>query len=154
TTDPNPSNNTAKDTDTASGTPPAAGPHIVAVGTIPGFDFGLAGYNADGSLDTTGFGTNGFVDTDFGTIRDAAMAPAIQADGKILAVGFTGGTAFDFAVARYNTDGSLDTTGFGTGGKVVTDFGTNDDEARAVAIQADGKIVVAGYTHTGGQYDF
>ena len=69
---------------------------------------------------------------------------AIQADGKIVAVG-TAGHDFDnkFALARYNSNGTLDAT-FGGGGKVRTDFSAGWDGASGVAIQADGKIVVAG----------
>jgi uncharacterized delta-60 repeat protein len=99
-------------------------------------------YAAD-ELDPT-FGTGGKVTTDFGN-TDAANGVAIQADGKIIAAGDTAGAAIsDFALARYNVDGSLDAT-FGTGGKVTTDFSGMNDSGRAVAIQTDGKIVVAGY---------
>ncbi|MBA2434942.1 MAG: hypothetical protein H0V54_07660, partial [Chthoniobacterales bacterium] len=107
----------------------------------------------DGDLDPT-FGTNGKVTTDFGTIIDEARAVAVQPDGKIVTAGATvGGNFFDFALARYNTDGSLDIT-FGTGGKVTTAFNTNNDEAFAVALQADGKIVAAGFAVIGGTDDF
>jgi len=114
---------------------------IVAVGEVgvnPNLDFALARYNADGSLDTT-FGVNGLVTTEFnGT--DRARGVAIQSDGKIVAVGDDGNA--DFALARYNTDGSLDIT-FDGDGKVTTDifFG---DSAHGVAIQSDGKIVAVG----------
>jgi uncharacterized delta-60 repeat protein len=74
---------------------------------------------------------------------------AIQADGKILAAGTTyapGATTTDFALARYNPDGTLDLT-FSDDGKVITDFlEASDDDARAVAIQPDGKILVVGWT--------
>ncbi|MER6352930.1 delta-60 repeat domain-containing protein, partial [Streptomyces sp. NPDC001634] len=101
---------------------------------------------APGDLDPT-FGTGGKVLTDFG---GTDFATAVQADGKIIAVGQSDGASagdFDFALARYNTDGSLDPT-FGTGGKVTTNFGGGDG-ARAVAVQTDGKIVVAGFSNTG-----
>ena len=58
-----------------------------------------------------------------------------------------------FAVARYNPDGSLDTT-FGTGGKVVTPFGPSVDIARAIALQSDGKIIAAGSVRPGSDEDF
>jgi uncharacterized delta-60 repeat protein len=74
-----------------------------------------------------------------------ATSLALQPDGKIVVAGSSG---LDFALARYNADGSLD-AGFGSGGTVTTDFG-DWDRAPAVAIQADGKIVVAGTT--GGFY--
>ncbi len=107
-------------------------------------EFALARYNADGSLDTT-FGTDGKVFTNFAVNdNDWAYSIAIQADGKIVAGGFTSETPGSaFALARYNTDGSLDTS-FGTGGKVTTEFGPFYDEIHSIAIQADGKIVAAG----------
>jgi len=113
-------------------------------------DFLLARYNPDGSLDPS-FGTGGLVTSDVGGgSADEARGVAIQSDGKIVVVGnaAVGLTAnnlvnFDFAVARYNTDGSLDAT-FGNGGKVTTDFNGQFDRAFAVAIQSDGRIVVAG----------
>ena len=82
-------------------------------------------------------------------IRDLALQP----DGKIIAVGTTDFISLrgDFAIARYNTDGTLDTS-FDGDGKVTTDFSGGHDEARAVALQTDGKIVVGGYaTVLGGQ---
>ena len=107
-------------------------------------DFALARYDSDGSLDTT-FSTDGKVTTDFAGNADEARAVAIQPDGKIVAAGFANdGSDKNFALARYDPDGSLDTT-FGTGGKVTTDFAGKDDEAYALAIQPDGKIVLAGY---------
>lgn len=109
-------------------------------------DFAVARYNADGTLDST-FGTGGTVRTDISGGFDAATEAAIQPDGKIVAVG-TDGLAEsedtpDFAVVRYNTNGSLDET-FDTDGKLITDFANGDDGASSVVIQADGKIVVAG----------
>ncbi len=124
---------------------------IVAAGTswngTPNFAFALVRYNTDGSLDTT-FGGTGKVTTSI-VSDNQAYAVAIQGDGKIVAVGrsWTGGN-YDFALARYNTDGSLDTT-FGGTGKVTTSIGSGDDVADAVAIQGDGKIVVAGTSSTG-----
>lgn len=124
---------------------------IVVVGRVnssgsggAAFDFLLLRYNADGTLDTT-FDTDGIVTTDFGTI-DTATAVAIQADGKIVVAGISdpvGAVASDFAVARYNPNGSLDTT-FDTDGKVTTDFNALIDNPSGVAIQSDGKIVVGG----------
>ncbi|MFD5426499.1 calcium-binding protein [Streptomyces sp. NPDC127084] len=117
-------------------------------------DFALARYNTDGSLDAT-FGTGGLVTTDFGPGRsDVANAVALQTDGKIVAVGGSALVAAnDFALARYNTDGSLDAT-FGTGGRVLTDFGGDGDIASAVALQTDGKIVTAGLSNASGTFDF
>jgi uncharacterized delta-60 repeat protein len=108
---------------------------------------------ADGDLDTT-FGTGGKVTTAIGSSPDVAYSVVVQSDGKIVAVGYTGSYT-DFAVVRYNTDGSLDTT-FGTGGKVITDIGglTANDIATSVVLQSDGKIIVAGYSYQGYGYDF
>lgn len=79
------------------------------------------------------------------TFNDRAFAVAIQSDGKIVAAGdsYNGNNGWCFALVRYNSNGSLDTT-FGTGGKVLTIMGAG---ARAVAIQSDGKIVAAGYDY-------
>jgi len=100
----------------------------------------------DGDLDKS-FGVDGKVITDFLGGEDEATAVAIQGDGKIIAVGSTikavAGANRDFALARYNIDGSLDAT-FGAGGKVSTDLFGSSDVAKAVTIQADGKIVVLG----------
>src|SRR5262249_28123526 len=124
---------------------------VVTVGmttTIAGgADFAVTRHLRDGTLDPH-FGTGGKVVTPIGGERagDAATAVAIQADGKIVVAGLTtqpGGSDIDFALVRYNADGSLD-TGFGNGGKVVTSFGAETDRIHAIAIQADGKIVVAG----------
>jgi len=97
---------------------------------------------ASGDLDPT-FGSGGKVTTNFDSF-DRANAVAIQSDGKIVVAGSALTiTSNDFALARYNSDGSLDAS-FGAGGKVTTDFFGTKDEAHAVAIQDDGKIVVAG----------
>ena len=124
------------------------------------YDFALARYNpSDGSLDST-FGSGGKVLTDFsGTgSYDSVGGLAIQADGKIVAAGYSnaGDVNGDFALARYNSGGSLDST-FGSGGKVLTDFSGSGsaDNPVALAIQADGKIVAAGYSNAdNGHYDF
>ena len=119
-------------------------------------DFGLTRYNPDGTVDTS-FGKHGKVTTDFQTGgMDYGEAVAVQSDGKIVAVGrsYKTGGARDFAMARYNPDGSLD-TGFGTGGKVTTDFSSGEDRPYAIAIQPDDqKIVVVGYANTGSSNAF
>jgi uncharacterized delta-60 repeat protein len=103
----------------------------------------LVRYNADGSPDSA-FGTDGML------IRDNAniSAIALQPDGKILAAGFTFENALDkdILVVRYNVDGSVDTS-FGNSGKATSSVG-NRDFANAIALQPDGKIVVAGYVYT------
>jgi uncharacterized delta-60 repeat protein len=113
-------------------------------------EFALARYNIDGSLDQS-FGIGGMVHTRPGTAEMFAFDVAVQPDGKIVAAGYqyTAHHNHDFAVARYDPNGVLDTT-FGTNGIVIADlFGTSDDIAYAMSIQTNGRIVVAGRT---GQY--
>lgn len=106
---------------------------------------------APGDLDPT-FGTEGRVLTDFGG-HDQATALAREADGRIVAVGATDAEGtFEFAVARYRKDGSLDRS-FGGDGKVATDFGESG-VAFAVAVQKDGRIVVAGEAKVNGRTSF
>lgn len=119
------------------------------------FDFAVLRYTPTGALDNT-FGSGGIVTTDFGTNDDYARAIALQPDGKIVVAGYGGiGTVYNFVVARYDPTGTLDPT-FGTGGKVTTAVGSFGSLGQAVAIQPDGKIVVAGYSEVNGlnQTDF
>ena len=108
-------------------------------------DFELVRLQRDGAIDTT-FGTNGKVTTAVSTGTDIANAVAIQPDGKIVVAGSVdvAPKGKSFAVVRYNADGSLDGT-FGTDGKVITSFGSQSDEAFAVVVQPDGKIVLGGH---------
>src|SRR5205085_1470565 len=79
---------------------------------------------------------------------------ALQTNGKIVVAGYiVNGSDDDFLVERHNADGSLDST-FGIGGIITTDFAGSYDQATAVALQSDGKIVVAGEAYTGASYDF
>ncbi|MCK0155512.1 hypothetical protein MWU49_17490 [Alcanivorax sp. S6407] len=110
-----------------------------------GIDFALVRYNSDGTVDS-GFADNGIAVHNLagGAGTDIATGLAIQGDGKILAAGRADtGSDYDFAVARFNTDGSLD-SGFGTTGAVLTDMGGINDFGAAVIVQPDGKMVVAG----------
>ena len=128
---------------------PADGKLIAAGSSINGTndDFALVRYNPNGTLDGT-FGTGGIVTTDFGSSFDYIEGLALQSDGKIVAAGsIFNGSTFRFALARYNPNGTLDDT-FGTGGRVTTSFTNIDDLARAVVLQPDGKIIVAGEADT------
>jgi uncharacterized delta-60 repeat protein len=110
-------------------------------------DFALARYNPDGSLDAS-FGSGGKVTTDFAAGHDVATALAVQADGKLVAAGYSldfFGTPLGFALARYHPDGSLDAS-FGSGGKVLTG---GLDRANALAVQGDGRLVAAGVARSG-----
>ena len=127
------------------------------IGEASDTDFALARYNPDGTPDTT-FGSGGQVSTDFVGMEDDAFSILIQPDGKIVAVGSANSSAtfYDFAAARYLSNGTIDTT-FGVSGKVQTDFGDqNFDRARSAALQPDGKIVAAGFaiSHGGGVQNF
>jgi uncharacterized delta-60 repeat protein len=112
-------------------------------------DFALARYHPDGSPDL-GFGNGGQVSTDFEDLNDDAFAALIRPDGRIVLVGSARDplSDYDFAAARYLSDGRLDRT-FGVRGKVRTDFGADGfDRARAAVLQADGRIVAAGFATT------
>jgi uncharacterized delta-60 repeat protein len=114
---------------------------VAGYATDPGGsdDFAVVRYNPDGSPDGS-FGTGGIVTTGISGGDARANSVVLQSDGKIVVAGTNGND--DFAVARYTTAGSLDTT-FGTGGIVTTDI-DDEDEANSVVLQSDGKIVVAG----------
>jgi uncharacterized delta-60 repeat protein len=113
----------------------------------------LIRYNSNGSIDNS-FGVNGKVLTNFANVSCSLKALALQPDGKIVAVGYTldkaitANTKTDFAIVRYNANGSLDTS-FDGDGRVTTDFDSAIDIAYALAIQTDGKIVVAGDSRQG-----
>ena len=114
--------------------------------------FALARYNANGSLDAS-FDGDGIVATAIGAGPDPSYRSVLQPDGKIVvAGGFFDGTLYQFALARYNTDGSPDTS-FDGDGKVTTDFGTGHDFGRSVAVQPDGKIVMVGNSWNGAIYE-
>ncbi|HEV3006057.1 MAG TPA: delta-60 repeat domain-containing protein [Pirellulales bacterium] len=107
-------------------------------------DFTLVRYNTDGTFDTS-FGNGGIVVTSIGTGPSSAYGEAIQPDGRIVVVGYArSGGPNEFALARYNANGSLDAS-FGSGGTVITGFAGLNDRANAVVLQGDGKIVAVGY---------
>ena len=123
-------------------------------GVYPVLDFFVARFTADGDLDTT-FSFDGKTTIDFGGNTDTCGGIAVQADGKIVVAGTTepdGDPNADFAVARLNADGSLDTATFGAGtGKTVVAFdlgGSNADFGASLALKSNGKIVVGGYVAT------
>ncbi len=143
------------DSDMANGVAIQNDGKIVAAGSGGnggGNDFSVVRYNTDGSLDSS-FGTNGKVITDTGGDHDEASSIAIQENAKIVVAGgrmFAG--AFDFVVVRYNTDGTPDSS-FGTSGIVTTNI-SGYSAVKSVAIQSDGKIVVAGIGESSSGYNF
>ena len=126
---------------------------IVVAGSASNQQFlGLARLNANGSLDTT-FDQDGIATADFGGNLEGARGIAIDSDGKIIVAGYTnaGKGNGDFALARFNADGSLDTSfGPNGNGKLTTDWFSEKkgDTANSIAIQANGKILVAGKTYS------
>lgn len=165
---------TSFDGDGSAQTPVGSGGHandvlvqpdgkIVAVGNSSGSiannpDFSLVRYNADGSLDSAGFGTGGktvlYVGgcSPFNGYFGDAEAVARQPDGKLVVAGYAGfpqtncssSLRQDFVVARFNSDGTVDSD-FGTGGRVHTPVGTDDSAGRALTLEPDGTIDVGGY---------
>src|SRR5439155_1219565 len=128
---------------------------LVAAGSdVSQSAFALVRYNANGSLDPT-FGMSGTASTPIGIDTSGASALVLQSDGKLVAAGnaWKDSVDADFAVVRYNTNGSLDAT-FGAGGKVTTSIGSDEDDAYALALQPDGKLVAAGVTLNGFRWDF
>jgi uncharacterized delta-60 repeat protein/uncharacterized repeat protein (TIGR01451 family) len=119
-------------------------------------EFALVRYNYDGTLDAT-FGAGGKVVTDFNGASDRVWGLALQPDGKIVAAGETVSLVFpgtnDIAVARYNADGTLDTT-FGGTGKVTTDHGGGASNAAYAVAVSGTNIIVAGYEAVSGNNDF
>ncbi|MBO9203686.1 MULTISPECIES: T9SS type A sorting domain-containing protein [Niastella] len=136
------------------------------------YDFGTAmAFTSDGKILVAGYTQNddyflvvrytkaGILDNSFGTggvvrVRSEdgpggnsarGYGMALQPDGKIVVAGWNWPTNKDFCVMRFNEDGSFDNS-FGTDGKVTTNLGPGNDEARNVAIQNDGKIVVTGFS--------
>jgi uncharacterized delta-60 repeat protein len=136
---------------------------LVAGGAFPLFTFlgnmELVRYNPDGTLDA-GFGNGGIVPTVF-PHGSYAFELALQTDGKIVAAGTDyvnfsseANSDTDFALARYNADGSPDAS-FGNGGQVTTDFEKLNDDAFAVLLRADGRIVAVGSSRDRlSDYDF
>lgn len=108
----------------------------IAIGAVGAF----ASLAQAASLDST-FGSAGIASTAFGNYGAAARV-VVQADGRIVAAGQT--ALGEFALARYTTSGALDTSFNGTGKVVTAPSGSCSGQARALALQADGKIVVAG----------
>jgi uncharacterized delta-60 repeat protein len=140
--------------DVGSGIAVQADGKIVVVGTSNSgsgnSEFAVARLNDDGSLDNS-FDGDGMVTTSFTTPGDdVGSGIAVQADGRVVVVGTSnsGSGNSEFAVARFNDDGSLDNS-FGVGGLVTTSFSGGDDVGSGIAVQADGRVVVVGTSDNG-----
>jgi uncharacterized delta-60 repeat protein len=126
-------------------------------------DFCVARLNSDGALDASFDGPSGAGNGKFllpiGTINDTATALALQPDGKVVIAGYcSNGSNDDFCIARLNPDGTLDVSFDGPGGagngKFLLPIGAGNDQTTALALQPDGKIVIAGYCSNGFGFDF
>jgi uncharacterized delta-60 repeat protein len=129
---------------------------IVVAGVVasPPYDrWAVARYNPDGTLDTT-FSHDGMLTTDFGANAEA-HAVTVLPNNDVVVGGFADetSTGLDFALARYTDKGKLDPS-FGAGGIVTTDLVGGDDEINGLVRQANGKLVVAGDTSSGGIEEF
>jgi uncharacterized delta-60 repeat protein len=123
---------------------------VVAGTTFNGLnnDILVVRVNSDGTIDNT-FDGDGIAITDINLSVDYGRDVTVQTDGKIVVAGSTDDVStLDFAVLRYNTDGTLDNT-FDGDGIAITDINSNDDYARSITLQTDGKIIVAGYAYLG-----
>jgi len=124
-------------------------------------DFGVVRYTPAGVLDAT-FGTGGKVTTDIGNSYDSGQAVAIDSQGRIVVAGNSNnwagnsntGSNSDFAVARYTSAGVLDASFGGGDGVVTTAIGADDDRGLGVVVDSQDRIVVAGYSDNGSDFDF
>lgn len=127
---------------------------VISAVTNDGDDFTVIRYDSDGKLDTS-FNGSGIVTTPIGSDWDQASSVAIQPNGKILAAGVSTDSGLEtisyFVVVRYNNDGSLDTTFNNTG--IVTTLVGSSGAGHSLALQPDGKIVVAGASGNGGIFN-
>jgi len=126
---------------------------IISAGTAD-VQFAMSRHNTDGTLDST-FGTNGLVTSPVGFNGGLGRAVAIQSDGKLVMTGICFDSSFvkGFGLARYTSDGISDST-FGIDGVAASYFTGNNDYAQSMAIQSDGKIVVAGFDDAGAKFFF
>ena len=125
-------------------------------GSFSNYHFVLIRLTESGNLDTT-FGTNGFVISSLNNDTNRLTSMEILPDGKVILAGYTSGPSTNeypnFIIAKYNADGSLDTT-FGNNGYTVQNFGTvsnilanTEDSLSSIKIQPDGKILAAGFSY-------
>jgi uncharacterized delta-60 repeat protein len=110
-------------------------------------DFMMGRFNPNGTLDAS-FGVAGVAVSRIGTAYDNLTALALQPDGKIVAAGGVDSDSHDLAIIRYTATGQLDVGHFGSGGKLIVDFGGQFDEATGVAVDSHGFIVATGTTQS------
>jgi uncharacterized delta-60 repeat protein len=117
-------------------------------------NFALARLHGDGTLDNS-FDGNGRLTTDFYGGRDEARGVMVQLDGKIVAAGTAqaSGSNYNFALARYNSNGSLDRD-FSGDGRFVNDYFGGDDGLQSVTRHPNGDIIAAGYTYVNDEAEY
>jgi uncharacterized delta-60 repeat protein len=115
-------------------------------------NFCIARFNSNGTLDTSKFNyPYGYI---IQPIGDIGQSLAIQPDGKILLGGYCYNRSnSDFCIARFNSNGTLDTS-FGSSGKVIQPIGSDNDSGQSLVILPDGKILLGGFCKNGSNYDF
>jgi uncharacterized delta-60 repeat protein len=118
------------------------------------YNFAIARFGANGVLDQSFNGPSGWTLVDFQTSTDFTGSAALQQDGKLLVAGYNapGGAGNNFEIARLNSDSLLDTS-FAGDGTAAVDFGGIEGNG-ALALQRDGKVIVAGSSNAGGDEDF
>jgi uncharacterized delta-60 repeat protein len=118
------------------------------------YDFCIARFNSDGTLDDSFGSPNGYKIQPIGSSNDYGYSSAIQPDGKILLGGYCdNGSNDDFCIARFNSNGTLDTT-FGSSGKVIQPIGSGNDRGFSLVIQPNGKILLGGFCYNRNNDDF
>lgn len=113
----------------------------ILLGGTSDFSFAIERYTTNGELDAT-FGVNGMVTTQFGNVNSFGHAMQLQSNGQIILGGYGIADSTTIALARYNANGTLDSS-FGLNGKLLTPFGELS-KVNALKIQSDGKIVIGG----------
>ncbi|UTW07207.1 Ig-like domain-containing protein [Pseudomonas benzenivorans] len=129
-------------------------PAEVSGGGSDFYDMIVAKFTASGTLDT-GFNGDGYALWDFGSSykHESGQGAAVDANGKLVVVGYsTQDTGVETAVARYNADGTFDTS-FATVGWQLYPVAASFDTAKDVVIQSDGKILITGYENSSGSYN-
>ncbi len=122
-------------------------------GSSTNYDFCIARFNPDGTLDNT-FGSGGYILKDFFNINNYGFSLSIDSNGKILLGGYCGSSPnYDFCIVRFNPDGTTDHT-FNGNGIVIKQITSYDDYGDTMTIQSDGKILLGGHCYNGTNYDF